>query len=80
MIQNGAWCLLHAAGLKVKSLLIPGNAGEFTAVEGSRLFSEKAPAELLTYREWEGMYHEMHNEPDSRDVLLFVAGWLSNVR
>lgn len=80
MIQNGAWCLLHAADLAVKSLLIHGNADEFTAVEGSRLFAERAPAALLTYREWEGMYHEMHNEPDSRDVLLFMAGWLSNVR
>ncbi|MBS0029179.1 alpha/beta hydrolase [Chitinophaga sp. 22321] len=80
MIQNGAWCLLHAASLKVKTLLIHGSADEFTAVEGSRLFAERAPAALLTYREWEGMYHEMHNEPDSRDVLLFMAGWLSNVR
>lgn len=80
MIQNGAWCLLHADELKVPTLLIHGNADEFTAVEGSRLFAGRAPATLLTYREWEGMYHEMHNEPDSRDVLLFVAGWLSNVR
>ncbi|MDR6568365.1 alpha/beta hydrolase [Chitinophaga ginsengisegetis] len=80
MIQNGAWCLLHAAELCVPSLLIHGNADEFTAVEGSRLFAERAPSALLTYREWEGMYHEMHNEPASREVLLFIAGWLSNVR
>jgi len=80
MIQNGAWSLLHAGELRVQTLLIHGDADEFTAVEGSRLFAERAPAALLTYREWEGMYHEMHNEPDSRDVLLFVAGWLSNVR
>jgi acylglycerol lipase len=80
MIRNGAWCLEHAERLSVPALLIHGNADEFTAVEGSRLFAERAPSALLTYREWDGLYHEMHNEPDARDVLLLVAGWLSNVR
>ncbi|PSL46222.1 alpha-beta hydrolase superfamily lysophospholipase [Chitinophaga niastensis] len=80
MIQNGAWCLLHAADLKVRSLLMHGGADEFTAVEGSRLFAQRAPAKLLTYREWDGMYHEIHNESNNRDVLVFMAGWLSSVR
>jgi alpha-beta hydrolase superfamily lysophospholipase len=80
MIQNGAWCLSNAERLSVHALLIHGTADEFTAVEGSRLFAERAPSAYLTYREWNGMYHEMHNEPDAREVLLFVAGWLSNVR
>lgn len=80
MIQNGLWCLQHAGELRVQSLLIHGNADEFTAVEGSRLFAQRAPAGMVTYREWEGLYHEMHNEPEYREVLLFIAGWLSNMR
>lgn len=80
MIQNGAWCLLHAAELKIRSLLIHGSEDAFTAVEGSRIFAERAPAALLTYKEWEGDYHELHNEVNRQDVLLFVAGWLSGVR
>jgi acylglycerol lipase len=77
MIQNGSWCLQHADQLRTKSLLIHGNADEFTAVEGSRLFAERAPKELLTYKEWDNLYHEMHNEPESKEVLLFVYQWLN---
>ncbi|CAL1517510.1 Monoacylglycerol lipase [Chitinophaga sp. MM2321] len=80
MIRNGAWCLLHAGELQIRSLLIHGSADEFTAVEGSRLFAERAPASLLSYQEWEGDYHELHNEVNRKEVLLFIAGWLSGIR
>lgn len=80
MIQNGLWCLEHAHALKIRSLLIHGSEDEFTAVDGSRLFAERAPAGLLTYREWPGDYHELHNEINRQEVLLFVAGWLSALR
>jgi acylglycerol lipase len=76
MIENGQWCLQHANLLNVRTLLIHGNADEFTAVEGSRLFAERAPAGMLTYQEWEGMYHEMHNEIESAKVLQFISSWL----
>jgi len=78
MIQNGAWCLGHAGQLKVRTLLIHGNADEFTAVEGSRQFAASAPANLLTYKEWDNLYHEMHNEPESSEVLNYIATWLNN--
>ncbi|NIG54202.1 alpha/beta hydrolase [Chitinophaga sp. Cy-1792] len=77
MVRNGLWCLHHADLLKVPSLLIHGNADELTAVEGSRLFAERAPAGMVTYKEWPGSYHEMHNEDNSSDVLLFVYQWLT---
>ncbi|RBL91649.1 hypothetical protein DF182_03265 [Chitinophaga flava] len=80
MIQNGLWCLEHADTLKTRSLLIHGADDAFTAVEGSRLFADKAPASMLTYREWPGDYHELHNEFNRKEVLNFIAGWLSAVR
>lgn len=76
MIRNGEFCLEHPSLLRVRSLLIHGDADEFTAVEGSRIFASRAPADLLTYREWPGLYHEMHNEYDSAVVLQFIADWL----
>ncbi|WP_343307610.1 lysophospholipase [Chitinophaga niabensis] len=78
LVSNGAWCLEHADRLTVPSLLIHGNADTFTSVEGSRLFAERAPKKLLTYKEWDGFYHELHNEPGKIEVLQFIAGWLSH--
>ncbi|WP_316818922.1 alpha/beta hydrolase [Pedobacter nyackensis] len=76
MIQNGTWCLEHASELHVKTLLIHGNADEFTAIEGSRQFAASAPKQLLTFKEWDNLYHEMHNEPESNEVLNYVMNWL----
>ena len=78
MIQNGLWCLRHAKQLHVPALLIHGNADELTAVEGSRLFAERAPQNLLTYKEWLGDYHELHNELNNKDVLFYVNKWLTH--
>ncbi|SHL57589.1 Lysophospholipase, alpha-beta hydrolase superfamily [Chitinophaga jiangningensis] len=78
MIVNGLWCLHHAKNLQVPSLLIHGSADELTAVEGSRLFAERAPQNLITYKEWPGDYHELHNEVNSKDVLFYINKWLTH--
>jgi alpha-beta hydrolase superfamily lysophospholipase len=80
LVSNGRWCLRHSSRLQAPALLIHGNADEFTSVDGSRLFAKRAPAQLLTYKEWDGLYHEMHNEPEKLQVLQFVAGWLSHLQ
>ncbi|NSL87552.1 alpha/beta hydrolase [Chitinophaga sp. Mgbs1] len=80
MIRNGLWCLEHASDLQTRSLLIHGDEDAFTSVDGSRLFAQKAPASLLTYKEWPGDYHEMHNETNRKEILSYVAGWLSGLK
>lgn len=80
LVSNGQWCLSHADRLQTPSLLMHGNADEFTSVDGSRQFAAKAPDKLVTYKEWEGLYHEMHNEPQRQEVFQFMAGWLSAVQ
>ena len=29
-----------------------------------------------TYRRWDGLYHEVHNEPERQEVLEVMVGWL----
>lgn len=79
LVANGLWCLRHAHLLNVSALLLHGSADEFTSVKGSRMFAERAPANLLTYKEWTNLYHEMHNEPEKMQVMQFMAGWLSHL-
>ncbi|MBV8251750.1 MAG: lysophospholipase [Chitinophaga sp.] len=78
MVRNGRWCLRHAKELKVPALLIHGSADALTAVEGSRKFADSAPPSLITYKEWTGGYHELHNEPNNKDVLFFINKWLTH--
>lgn len=67
-----------------------GNAGAFPAVplllmQGSKdmLVSPPMTDQFakgfkgdLTYKVWEGMYHELHNEPEKQHVLDTITGWL----
>ncbi len=78
LFENGLWAIEHAASLKTKLLLLHGSADRLTSPEGSRLFSEKAPASLLTYQSLEGYFHEIHNEPteDREKVLSMISGWV----
>ncbi len=76
MITNGQWCLKHADDLQIPALLIHGDQDAFTNVEGSRIFAKRAPPGLLTYKEWKGGYHELHNEPERMQVLQLILEWL----
>lgn len=76
MVSNGFWCLEHARELKIPALLIHGDADEFTSVEGSRLFAKRVPQQWLTYKEWPGGYHELHNEPNKMEVFQAILDWL----
>ena len=54
------WVLAHPEELKVPLLLCHGEQDPICSVEGSREFAEKAKGVRLV--EFEGAYHELHNE------------------
>jgi len=80
MIKNGFWCLKYPQRLRVPTYLFHGDADEFTSVQGSRLFASKASSNLLTYREWPGGYHELHNEPNKNEVFDAILAWLASLK
>lgn len=80
LVSNGRWCLRHAYRLQIPTLLMHGDADAFTSVDGSRQFAQKAPDKLVTYKEWNDLFHEMHNEPQRAEIFQFMAGWLSAVQ
>ncbi|HMG09674.1 MAG TPA: lysophospholipase [Mucilaginibacter sp.] len=63
MIKNGQWCVENAGQLSIPALLMHGSDDAFTSVTGSRIFAKQAPKHLITFKEWPGGYHELHNEP-----------------
>lgn len=79
MFGAGKWNLEHASELSIPLLLMHGTADRLTSPEGSKLFAEKAPKQLVTPKFWEGFYHELHNEPepDRSQVLATITNWLN---
>jgi alpha-beta hydrolase superfamily lysophospholipase len=72
-----AWTLEHAGEFpqSVPLLLLHGTADRLVYAAGSEEFARKVPGDV-TLKRYEGLYHEVHNEPEQAEVLADVVGWL----
>ena len=71
----GIWALEHASDLKIPMLLMHGSGDKITSAPASQEFAQKA-GKLVTLRVWEGLYHEIHNEPEKAEVIQSMIAWM----
>lgn len=74
----GKWVLDNTDKIKLPVLIQHGNDDNITSCKASKEFAEKAKKidKDVTYKEWEGMYHELHNEIKKDKVFEFVYDWI----
>lgn len=70
-----AWAFEHASEFSVPLLLMHGTDDQIAYERGSREFAAGVPADC-TLKLWQGLYHEIHNEPEKEKVLAFLLAWL----
>jgi alpha-beta hydrolase superfamily lysophospholipase len=75
--QAGLYALQHANELKIPALVMHGGDDKITSVEASREFAQRS-ALVSEFKEWPGLYHEIHNEPEKEEVFQFILDWLKN--
>lgn len=75
LYQAGLYALQHANELKVPALIMHGGDDKITSAPASEEFARKASI-VSQYRKWDGLYHEIHNEPEKEEVLQHVADWI----
>jgi len=73
--QAGQWSLEHASELPIPLLLMHGGDDKLSSVKASREFADKV-TEKCTLKIWDGLYHEIHNEPEKEEVFKFFIDWL----
>lgn len=66
----------RAAQWTVPTLLMYAGADRLVDPRGSRAFAAAAPAQVVTSRCFEGMFHEIFNELDARPVFDLLRQWL----
>ena len=76
-IRATQWTMEHAAELSYPLLLIHGAADQLTYPSGSQEFARRVSGSC-TLRLWEGMYHEVHNEPEKEQVFAEIVQWMDN--
>lgn len=73
--DSGLWALEHASEFPVPILLMHGTGDRLTSALASREFAERG-GKNVTWRAWEGWYHEIHNETNKEEVLKVMTDWM----
>ncbi len=68
----------HAEEFSVPLLIMHGSADRITYPHGSENFAKLASKNNpdVKLKLWDGLYHEVHNEPEKEEVLKFMIDWL----
>lgn len=69
------WTLENAANFHLPLLLMHGTADELAYAHGSQEFAGLVSGEC-DLKLWEGLYHELHNEPEQQEVFDYLIAWL----
>jgi alpha-beta hydrolase superfamily lysophospholipase len=72
------YALEHAGEVNVPLLLMHGGADKITLPEGSQEFSKGMKANGV-FKLWDGLFHEVHNEPEKVEVLKMMVEFMLRV-
>jgi alpha-beta hydrolase superfamily lysophospholipase len=74
ILTQGDWLLAHADKNSLEMLVMIGSDEGIVNKDAVDQFCQKAPR--VSYKVWPDLYHELHNEPEKKDVFDFTLGWL----
>lgn len=74
LYQAGKWALKHASSLSIPALIMHGTDDLITSYKASKKFADRA-ADVCTFKQWPGYYHEIHNEPQGEKVIKYAVEW-----
>jgi alpha-beta hydrolase superfamily lysophospholipase len=72
----GEYALKHAGRVSSPLLLMHGTGDLLTSCSATEEFSSNVKTEH-TFKSWESLYHELHNEIDKESVLGFIHLWMN---
>jgi lysophospholipase len=67
----------RASTLSIPAFVMQSGDDRLTDPAATRSWAAAAPDDLVEYVEWEGLYHEMFNEPEKEMVFAHVEEWLA---
>jgi alpha-beta hydrolase superfamily lysophospholipase len=73
----GPYAIEHAAELKIPTLIMHGTADKLTSAEGTKEFAGKSGPNV-ELKLWNGLYHEMQNEPEKEEVFKYTLNWINH--
>jgi len=76
MLEVANWLANYNGGIKTPTLVMHGGEDQITSPMGSKQFTTNNDGDI-TYKEWNGMYHEIHNESAQKEVFDYTYDWMN---
>lgn len=77
MLSVLPWTFEHAHQFSLPLLVMHGRGDRLGYPSGSEEFAGLV-REDCTLKLWDGLYHEIHNEPEQNEVFAFTLNWMSS--
>ena len=76
--KAGLWAIANSGKLTLPVLIQHGTGDNITSYKASKDFFENAKSQDkdINYKEWEKLYHELHNELNNDEIFEFVYNWI----
>ena len=74
----GQYVIDHANEIKTPLLVMHGMEDRLTSPKGSQEFASNA-GENVHLRIWDGLYHELHNEPEKQEIFNYEIEWINKL-
>jgi alpha-beta hydrolase superfamily lysophospholipase len=78
MLEAARRLELFSGKMPVPALIMHGGSDRITQSSGSEHFALRITGDV-TWKRWDGLFHEIHNEPEQAEVLHFMVDWMEKV-
>lgn len=75
LLRGAAFLDAFSGGMPCPTLLMQGSLDTLTSPAGSEAFARRVQGDV-TWKRWEGLQHEIHNETRQGEVLTFLVDWM----
>jgi alpha-beta hydrolase superfamily lysophospholipase len=77
MLSVLPWTFEHAREFSLPLLIMHGTEDKLGYPRGSEEFASHVK-QNCTVKLWDGLYHEIHNEPEQNEVLAYMIDWMNS--
>ena len=75
IMDAGEYAIAHAAEVKVPTLVLHGTGDLIVDSKGSEAFTANANSAIVSLKLYDGLYHEIHNDPEKDEVIQDAMDW-----
>lgn len=75
ILEMGEWLDKFSGVFSIPVLLMHGGGDKITSAAATSAFFGRVVGEV-TYKEWPGLWHEMHHEPERAEVFGYTLDWM----